>query len=109
MPIVATVATRKRGIDVLVGRDRDAPREPAAGDRRRLARAVAPARSARAAPRGRAASSRPTCAPPKRPDTWTGRLDAVLLHPVGGLAILLALLFLMFQAVFTWAHAGRWT
>src|SRR5690606_17371086 len=42
-------------------------------------------------------------APPKRPDTWTARLDAVLLHPVAGTVILLALLFLMFQAVFTWA------
>jgi ferrous iron transport protein B len=30
-------------------------------------------------------------------------VDAVLLHPVAGLAILLAILFLMFQAVFTWA------
>ncbi len=35
--------------------------------------------------------------------TLTRRLDAVLLHPVAGLAILLLVLFLMFQAVFTWA------
>jgi ferrous iron transport protein B len=41
--------------------------------------------------------------PPKRPDTWTGRLDSVLLHPVGGIVILLGILFLMFQAVFSWA------
>ncbi len=33
----------------------------------------------------------------------TGRVDAVLLHPVAGLLILLALLFVMFQAVFAWA------
>ena len=38
-----------------------------------------------------------------RPDTITGRVDAVLLHPVAGLAILLLLLFVMFQAVFAWA------
>jgi ferrous iron transport protein B len=37
------------------------------------------------------------------PDTLTGRLDAVLLHPVAGLVILLAILFVMFQAVFAWA------
>src|SRR5215510_11451429 len=37
------------------------------------------------------------------PDTLTARLDAVLLHPVAGLLILLALLFVMFQAVFAWA------
>ena len=40
---------------------------------------------------------------PAKPDTLTTRLDAVLLHPVFGLVILLGLLFLMFQAVFTWA------
>jgi len=41
---------------------------------------------------------------PARPDTWTGRIDAVVLHPVGGLAILLLILFVMFQAVFAWAQ-----
>ena len=40
---------------------------------------------------------------PSRPETMTGRVDAVLLHPVAGLLILLALLFVMFQAVFAWA------
>ena len=40
---------------------------------------------------------------PSRPDTVTGRVDAVLLHPVAGLLILLCLLFIMFQAVFAWA------
>ena len=32
------------------------------------------------------------------------RVDAVLLHPVAGLAILATLLFLIFQAVFSWAN-----
>ena len=41
--------------------------------------------------------------PPARPDTWTAQIDRVLLHPVSGIAILLAVLFLIFQAVFTWA------
>lgn len=36
-------------------------------------------------------------------DTWTRRIDRVLLHPVSGMAILLGILFFMFQAVFTWA------
>jgi ferrous iron transport protein B len=36
---------------------------------------------------------------------WTRRLDAVLLHPVGGVLILLGLLFLMFQAVYGWSEA----
>src|ERR1700742_2198712 len=41
---------------------------------------------------------------PARPDTWTARIDAVVLHPVAGLVILLLLLFVMFQAVFAWAQ-----
>ena len=41
---------------------------------------------------------------PARPDTWTARVDAVVLHPVAGLAILALILFVMFQAVFAWAQ-----
>jgi ferrous iron transport protein B len=41
---------------------------------------------------------------PSRPDTWTARIDAVVLHPVAGLAILALILFVMFQAVFAWAQ-----
>jgi ferrous iron transport protein B len=41
---------------------------------------------------------------PTRPDTWTARIDAVVLHPVGGLLILALILFVMFQAVFAWAQ-----
>jgi len=49
------------------------------------------------------------------------RLDAVVMHPVWGLAILAAVLFLIFQAVFSWANVpmdaikalmasvGQWT
>ncbi|HWN52194.1 MAG TPA: ferrous iron transporter B, partial [Xanthobacteraceae bacterium] len=40
---------------------------------------------------------------PARPDTMSARVDAVLLHPVAGLVILLSVLFVMFQAVFAWA------
>jgi len=42
---------------------------------------------------------------PGRPDGFTRRVDRVVLHPVFGLVILLTILFLMFQAVFTWAQA----
>jgi ferrous iron transport protein B len=41
---------------------------------------------------------------PARPDTWTARIDAIVLHPVAGLAILMLILFVMFQAVFAWAQ-----
>ena len=42
--------------------------------------------------------------PPARPDTLTAKIDAVVLQPVAGLLILLAILFVMFQAVFSWAQ-----
>ena len=41
---------------------------------------------------------------PARPDSWTARIDTVVLHPVAGLAILALTLFVMFQAVFAWAQ-----
>jgi len=37
-------------------------------------------------------------------DRGTAAVDAVLLHPVAGLVVLLVLLFVMFQAVFAWAR-----
>src|SRR5690349_11932490 len=36
---------------------------------------------------------------------WMARVDAVLLHPVYGLLVLVAVMFVMFQAVFSWAEA----
>ncbi|MET4256063.1 ferrous iron transport protein B [Bradyrhizobium sp. S3.12.5] len=41
---------------------------------------------------------------PASPDTWTARIDAIVLHPVGGLIVLALILFVMFQAVFAWAQ-----
>lgn len=37
------------------------------------------------------------------PGSVDDKLDAVFLHPIAGMAILAALLFMMFQAVFAWA------
>ena len=39
------------------------------------------------------------------PECMTRQLDRVVLHPVAGPLILLLILFLMFQAVFSWAEA----
>jgi ferrous iron transport protein B len=41
--------------------------------------------------------------PQKRPVTWTDRLDRILTHKVWGTLIFLAVLFLVFQSLFTWA------
>jgi len=38
---------------------------------------------------------------------WTHRLDSVLLHPVLGPVILAAIMFVMFQAVFAWSEAPK--
>jgi len=103
-PIVTTVATRKRGIEDLVaqvealvaggalGAD-NRWREPDAGqirDAHREAQRILKA----------------NVRPPERPDTFTGKVDSLLLHPIAGLLILLTLLFVMFQAVFTWSKAA---
>ena len=101
MPVIPTVAVRKGGIEALMAEvDRVAfSPAPAAGDWREPT--VGEIRhSHREAER----IIKAAVAPPKRPDTWTGRLDSVLLQPVLGSVILLAVLFLMFQAVFTWAQ-----
>ena len=38
-----------------------------------------------------------------RESAWLGRIDRVLLHPVGGIVVLAVVMFLIFQAVFSWA------
>jgi len=99
--IVPTVATRKRGIEDLIAAVEDlAASATAAGEGSWHAPDAAEIRAAH----HRAERIMKACVkPPERPDTLTGRIDSVLLNPVGGLLILLALLFVMFQAVFTWA------
>ncbi|GLK49727.1 ferrous iron transport protein B [Brevundimonas intermedia] len=100
VPIITTVATRKRGIDDLVAaietqaeaaaQNENSWRSPDAAELRTAAR--------------EAERIMKVCVrPPERPDTLTGRIDSVLLHPVGGMIILMAILFVMFQAVFSWA------
>ncbi|NDU89312.1 MAG: ferrous iron transporter B [Ferrovum sp.] len=44
-----------------------------------------------------------TCDESKRDDHWNERIDRVIMHPLWGMLILALVLFLTFQAVFTWA------
>ncbi|WP_295705325.1 ferrous iron transporter B [uncultured Brevundimonas sp.] len=101
VPVVTTVATRKRGIDDLV-----AAVEAETGawrvETHNVWHAPDPAQI-RSAHREAERILKACVLPPERPDTLTGRIDSVLLHPVAGLLILLGLLFVMFQAVFAWA------
>ncbi|MFO1013362.1 MAG: ferrous iron transporter B [Caulobacteraceae bacterium] len=100
-PIVTTVATRKRGVPELVGEAAAlAAQHAASGETAWREPNAAEIRAAHAEAQR---LMRTYVKPPERPDTFTGRVDSVLLHPVAGLVILLGILFVMFQAVFTWA------
>ncbi|NDU86349.1 MAG: ferrous iron transporter B [Ferrovum sp.] len=44
-----------------------------------------------------------TCDESQRDDHWNERIDHVVMHPLWGMIILALVLFLTFQAVFTWA------
>ncbi len=100
VPVIPTVAVRKRGLDHLKGKlgtilD--------AGDAPVALRPSTPAQDfeamrANARRIARAAIVRET--PSRR---LTAAVDRVALHPLFGLILLLGLLFVMFQAVFSWA------
>ena len=94
--VVPTVAVRRRGVDDLraalaVALDGAAPAPGKIEDiatLQRRARALAGAATVSETPVRR----------------WSHAFDAVALHPVGGVALLFGTLFVMFQAVFSWAQ-----
>jgi ferrous iron transport protein B len=97
VPVIPTVAVRRRGLTELAAAldsvilAKQAPHaplgEPDMRARRRRAEHIA-----NAAIVSQTQSRR-----------WTDRADSVLLHPFAGPVILFALLFVIFQAVFSWA------
>lgn len=101
VPVIATVAVRKRGLDglraalgsILVGgaatrlRPSDGSIDDDIVTLQRRARQIAAAATV-----SETAGRR-----------WAHALDAVALHPVAGPLLLVTILFVMFQAVFTWA------
>ena len=98
VPVVPTVAVRKRGLTDLLAAIDGAIQSPV------LRENITPAKASDASlhQRARAIANAATVneTPVRR---WTQRVDNVALHPVAGLVILLALMFVMFQAVFSWA------
>ena len=104
VPVVTSVAVRRGGVEDLLQRIDNlfAGLSPAAMQESAWS-PLSPA-ELRAMQREADRVLRAAVRVPGRPDTLTGRLDAVLLHPVAGLVILLAILFVMFQAVFSWAR-----
>ncbi len=102
VPVVPTVAVRKRGLDilslrlsVLLAQPNITPKVliPPAAVRHKLL-------TEKAHMIARAVTINETAT-----RQWTRTLDSILLHPIGGVIILLALLFVMFQAVFAWSEA----
>jgi ferrous iron transport protein B len=100
VPVIPTVAVRKRGLDDLRaalgravgggGKAMFASGDPAdIADLQREARRIATAVTVQ-----HSAGS-----------TWTHRLDRIALHPVIEPILLAALMFVMFQAVFSWSKA----
>ncbi|MEE8612436.1 MAG: ferrous iron transporter B [Sphingomonas aquatilis] len=101
VPVIATVAVRKRGLDglraalgsILVGgaatrlRPSDGSIDDDIVTLQRRARQIAAAATV-----SETAGRR-----------WAHALDAVALHPIAGPLLLVTILFVMFQAVFTWA------
>ncbi len=102
VPVVTSIAVRKGGTEELTRRmdEMVATFAGTATDSTWKAPSTADLRAAqREADRVIAAA----VGTPTRPDTMTAKVDTVLLHPVAGLVVLLCVLFVMFQAVFTWA------
>jgi ferrous iron transport protein B len=101
IPVVSSIAVRRGGTDALLAElDRLLVDLPAAA----LADWRAPdAAGLRSAQREADRILRAAVRGPGTRDGATARADAILLHPVAGLVILLAILFVMFQAVFAWA------
>ncbi|GIQ75783.1 ferrous iron transporter B [Bradyrhizobium sp. ma5] len=102
LPIVTSVAVRKGGVDELLKRtDEFLARSHEATASAWATPTIADLKAAqREADRIIAAA----VTLPTKPDTLTNRIDSVVLHPVWGLVILAVILFVMFQAVFTWAQ-----
>ena len=102
VPVVTSTAVRRGGIEELLRRI-DEIAASAAGKSAESTWQTPTTSDLRASQREADRVIKAAVGLPSRPDTITGRVDAVLLHPVAGLLILLALLFVMFQAVFAWA------
>jgi ferrous iron transport protein B len=103
VPVVTSIAVRKSGIAELLRKTDELAMQAAPPPQQNLWQPLSVA-ELRATQREADQIIAATVSLPARPDTWTARIDAVVLHPVAGLAILALVLFVMFQAVFAWAQ-----
>ena len=98
VPVIETVAVRRRGVTELTQALDDMLSAPLCGVHEHV-RSDILSLQRRSREIAAAAVIRET--PVRR---WTHRLDAVLLHPLFGPLILAAIMFVMFQAVFAWSE-----
>ncbi|MGA7482325.1 MAG: ferrous iron transporter B [Bradyrhizobium sp.] len=103
VPVVTSIAVRKTGIAELLRKTDEIAVQAPSAPQQNLWQPLSVA-ELRATQREADRIIAATVSLPTRPDTWTARIDAVVLHPVAGLAILALILFVMFQAVFAWAQ-----
>ena len=103
IPVVTSTAVRRAGTEELLHR-LDELAANGAGEVSENKWSAPTVADLRAAQREADRVIKSAVSEPSRPDTLTGRIDTVLLHPVAGLIILLAVLFVMFQGVFAWAQ-----
>jgi len=98
VPVIETVAVRKRGIAELQSALDDMLSAPACALTERVpSELIKLQRRARDIAKAAVVSESPV-------RRWTHLLDSVLLHPIVGPVILAAVLFIMFQAVFAWSE-----
>ena len=98
VPVIETVAVRKRGIPELQAALDDMLSAPRCGVHEHApSELLHLQRRAREIAKAAVVSESPV-------RRWTHRLDSVLLHPIAGPLILAAILFVMFQAVFAWSE-----
>ena len=99
VPVVETVAVRRRGIQELQAKLDDMLSAPFCGVHERVKTdLIHLQRRAREVAMAAVVSETPV-------RRWTHRLDSVLLHPLAGPIILAIIMFVMFQAVFAWSAA----
>jgi ferrous iron transport protein B len=103
IPVVTSIAVRKGGTAELLRRTDEIAAQSALPPQENRWQPLSVA-ELRATQREADRIIAATVSLPAKPDTWTARVDAVVLHPVAGLAILALILFVMFQAVFAWAQ-----
>ena len=100
LPVVETVAVRRKGLEALgaalAARIGETPPDPP------LSAATSDVRALQKQARALAASVQTSTGSAK---AWSQRIDHVALHPLVGPLLLAAVLFFMFQAVFSWAEA----